>query len=103
MTANDGNAGEVRFKQEQQQQPQQQQQQANRGKNGRRGNRQQQHRPAYKSKVPGLETAIFSAKGSAAGYNNNVIAIADYLVGPDTKFLLQFWLGQCMAMHACGD
>ena len=85
MTANDGNAGETRVKQEQQ--PQQHQQQPSRGKNGRRGNRQQQHRPAYKSKVLGLETAIFSAKGTAAGHNNNVIAIADYLVGPDTKFL----------------
>ena len=87
MTANDGNAGETRVKQEQQ--PQQHQQQPSRGKNGRRGNRQQQHRPAYKSKVLGLETAIFSAKGTAAGHNNNVIAIADYLVGPDTKFLYE--------------
>ena len=83
MTADDGNTGQVRFKQEPEQQ---QQQQSSRGKNnGRRGNRQNHHRPAYKSKVPGLETAIFSAKGTAAGYNNNVIAIADYLVGPDTK------------------
>ena len=83
MTANDGNAGEARVKQEQQQQ----QQQPGRGKNanGRRNNRQQNHRPAYKSKVTGLESAVFSAKGSAAAFSNNIIAIADYIVGPETK------------------
>ena len=84
MTANDGNAGEARVKQEQQQQ----QQQPGRGKNanGRRNNRQQNHRPAYKSKVTGLESAVFSAKGSAAAFSNNIIAIADYIVGPETKY-----------------
>lgn len=81
MTDSSRNAGGQPVKQEQQQQ-----QQPGRGKNanGRRNNRQQNHRPAYKSKVPGLENAVFSAKGTAAGYNNNVIAIADYIVGPDT-------------------
>ena len=85
MTANDGNTDEARVKQEQQQQ--QQQQQPGRGKNanGRRNNRQQNHRPAYKSKVTGLESAVFSAKGSAAAFSNNIIAIADYIVGPETK------------------
>ena len=82
MTDGDGNAGGQQPKQEQQQQ---QQQQPGRGKNNsRRSNRQQPHRPAYKSKVPGLENAIFSTRGTAAGFNNNVVAIADYIVGPDT-------------------
>ena len=89
MTDNNGNsgAGEQQPEQQQPQQQQQQQQQQGRGRGNRRGNRNQQQRATYKSKVPGLETAIFSAKGSSAGYNNNIIAIADHLVGPDVKFL----------------
>ena len=83
MTDGSGNTGGQPVKQEQQQQ----QQQPARGKNGggRRNNRQQHQRPACKSKVIGLESAVFSAKGAAAAFSNNVIAIADYVVGPETK------------------
>ena len=85
MTEGSGNNGGQPVKQEQQQQ---QQQQPARGKNGggRRNNRQQHQRPAHKSKVTGLESAVFSAKGTAAAFSNNVIAIADYIVGPETKY-----------------